>query len=58
VQGEKVVCSICDYSSNLGYGITFGPTVYEGNYVAIQNDEQAVFTIDYSGDEVLLTYQP
>jgi hypothetical protein len=54
VKDNKVVCSIWGYSNNLGYFVSFRR--YDGEYLAIQNDEIALFTVDYSGEELLLTY--
>ena len=54
VKDKKVVCSIWGYSNNLGYFVSFGR--YDGEYLAIQNNETALFTVDFSGKEILLTY--
>ena len=54
VKDNEVVCSIWGYGSNLGYFISFGR--YEGEYLAIQSDEPALFMVDNSGEEFVLTY--
>ena len=54
VKDNEVVCSIWGYGSNLGYFISFRR--YEGEYLAIKSDELALFTVDNSGEELLLTY--
>jgi len=54
VKDNEVVCSIWGYGSNLGYFISFGR--YDGEYLAIQSEELALFTVDNSGEELLLTF--
>ncbi|MDR2783124.1 MAG: hypothetical protein LBB48_04690 [Treponema sp.] len=54
VKGEEVVCSICGYDSNLGYKFSFG--AYNGNYIAVSNDDNASFAVNASDGIVYLTY--
>ena len=55
LKDNKLVCSIWGYSNNIGFFVSFGR--YDGDYLAIEQIENAVFTVDYSGDEIVLTYK-
>lgn len=54
VKDDEVVCSIWGYSNNLGYFVSFER--YNEEYLAIQSDETAIFTVDNSDGYILLTY--
>ena len=54
VKGQEVVCSICGYSNNLGYGFLFG--AYSGDYLAIDKNDDATFAVSNSEGKVYLTY--
>jgi len=53
VKGNKVVCDIVGYSSNLGYSIS----IWVGNgesYCKIERDEDVVFLVERGGDIPIL----
>lgn len=57
VQGEKVVCCIYGYSSNLGYGVLFETQYNDEPFIAIRHDETALFTVSNFGEEIFLIYE-
>ncbi|MCL2816364.1 MAG: hypothetical protein FWD23_17355, partial [Oscillospiraceae bacterium] len=56
VKDNKVVCSIWGYGNNLGYWIFFRG--YDGDYLAIKPNDDVSFSVDRSGEEIMLTYAP
>ncbi|MCL2814901.1 MAG: hypothetical protein FWD23_09910 [Oscillospiraceae bacterium] len=54
VKDDKVVCSIWGYGNNLGYWIFFRG--YDGDYLTITPNDDVSFSVDRSGEEIILTY--
>ena len=56
VKDGKIVCSIWGYGSNLGYWISFYYYDNIGDYLAITPDDTVLFSVDRSGEEIVLRY--
>jgi len=56
VKDGKIVCNIWGYGSNLGYWISFYYYDNIGNYLAITPDDTVLFSVDHSGEEIVLRY--
>lgn len=54
IKGDIVICSICAYSETLGYNIFFGD--YEGEYLMINYDDFALFSVQSIEGKNILTY--
>jgi len=54
VKDNKVVCSIWGYGNNLGYWIIFQG--YDGDYLAMNPNDDISFSVDRSGDELVLRF--
>ncbi|MDR2571471.1 MAG: hypothetical protein LBD23_14430 [Oscillospiraceae bacterium] len=54
VKDNKVVCSIYGYGNSLGYWFSFRD--YLSDYLAVTPDDIVIFSVDYSGVELFLSY--
>ena len=54
VKNGEVVSSIWGYGNNLGFWISFGN--FDSDYLAVTPNDTVLFSVDRSGEEIILTY--